>query len=123
MPSGNVVSSFSVLKTAVSREINSAKNSGHFNDQYIKDMSASAQKIITLALLNKLELGCKIYKEKYAENAKDVTICGGVAANEYIKNSIKELLKQYSLEFLAPSIKYATDNASMIGMVGLWKVD
>ena len=50
---------------------------------------------------------------------KMVVTAGGVAANSRLRAMLEEEMKKFpSIELSQPSIKYCTDNASMIGATG-----
>ena len=46
---------------------------------------------------------------------------GGVSANQYIKNNMKEYCKNFGYEILSPTLKLSTDNGVMIAWAGLEK--
>ncbi len=45
-------------------------------------------------------------------------MCGGVAANKALRNSMRQALSAKRLAFLVPEFKYNLDNAAMIGAAG-----
>lgn len=47
---------------------------------------------------------------------KNVVIAGGVSANKYLRNQFKEMINKYNGELYVPSLKYCTDNASMVAV-------
>ena len=48
-------------------------------------------------------------------NCKNLVLAGGVAANSYLRNELKEACDKANIEFSYPRIAYCTDNAAMIG--------
>ena len=52
-------------------------------------------------------------------NVDTIVIAGGVAANQCLRKKIKIELKNAKIIF--PDLKFCTDNAAMIAMVGLEK--
>ena len=64
------------------------------------------------------ELGIeRVVKHKIKNNLpemKTLVFCGGVSANKVFRNSIKICAESHGLKFLAPPLKYSTDNAAMI---------
>lgn len=99
--------SFSGLKSSVLNYINmkSMKNEPINN----ANIAASFQNAVAVALIDKLIRAAKDY------NCTRIAIAGGVSANSYIKEKLRDKAKEYNLEFIEPSIKYCTDNAAMIG--------
>ena len=45
-------------------------------------------------------------------------VAGGVAANTKIRESLKILCENENFKFVAPPLKYCTDNAAMIALAG-----
>jgi N6-L-threonylcarbamoyladenine synthase len=43
---------------------------------------------------------------------------GGVASNRAIRDSLTILAQNYKMKFIAPPMKFCTDNAAMIAWVG-----
>ena len=48
-----------------------------------------------------------------------MVVSGGVAANTFLRESLKKLADKHQLQFSAPPIKYCTDNGVMIAWAGL----
>ena len=59
-------------------------------------------------LLDKFTLAIKKYR------VKDISICGGVAANSSLRKEINKLSEKHNLEVHIPEMEYCTDNAAMI---------
>jgi len=115
--------SFSGLKTAVRKIIESYTEDGDINHaelepQDINDICASFQFAATDCLVKKLKKAIDIFKAKYP-SGKHLVVSGGVAANTYLRNALKNLAQKSSLIFAAPPIKYCTDNGVMIAWAGL----
>ena len=53
---------------------------------------------------------------------KALVFSGGVAANQYLREKLNRLCKDHGITFQVPAIKWCTDNAAMIGVVGLLKL-
>lgn len=104
--------SFSGLKTAVLRTVEGFNSS--LEEQDKKDIAASFQQavrdIFAHRLLKALEALPPI---------KDVVIAGGVAANQFLRNQLKTLIESKSKRFIAPPLKYCTDNGAMVAWAGL----
>lgn len=121
--SGDCNLSFSGLKTAVRKIIESYAQDGNpehaiINKQDTADICASFQLAATECLCSKLKTAIKIFKNKYPEG-KDLVVSGGVAANTYLREHLKTLADENKLIFSAPPIKYCTDNGVMIAWAGL----
>jgi N6-L-threonylcarbamoyladenine synthase len=109
--------SFSGLKTAVLREVESLKFKMTVQDK--KDVCASFQKVACDSILDRLNNAVEIYLQNYAH--RRFVISGGVAANKYIGDKIKNFLAEKQFEFYAPPLKLCTDNAAMIAWAGAEK--
>jgi N6-L-threonylcarbamoyladenine synthase len=106
--------SFSGLKTAVRILI---EKLGILTEQNKCDISASFQKIVVDILKDRF----KNIMENYFKNdtfLNNLVFAGGVSANQYIKNGMKEICKEYNMEVVSPPLKLCTDNAVMIAWAG-----
>lgn len=106
--------SFSGLKSAVINLINTANMKSE--DINIPNLCASFQNSAVRVLVDKAIQAAKQY------NVKQVVIAGGVAANKGLRGLLKEevdKLEGVTLSF--PPMKYCTDNAAMIAVVGYFK--
>lgn len=115
--------SFSGLKTAVRKIIESYSPDGNINhailpEQDVADLCAGFQEAVCDCLSKKLEKAILHFKKEYPEG-KDVVIAGGVAANSYLRNRLTNLVCKHELEFSAPPIRLCTDNGVMIAWAGL----
>jgi N6-L-threonylcarbamoyladenine synthase len=105
--SPKIAFSYSGIKNAVRLAIEDSDES-----RYV-DIAASFQKIATAHIIQKLK---KYFK---ANPPKDFAIVGGASANIYLRQKIEELIKPYSSELYLSELKYCSDNAAMIGRVGV----
>lgn len=94
--------SFSGIKTAV---INYTRKNP---DAKKEDIAASFQKSVVDILLLKLFEAAKNVK------SDKVAIAGGVAANSYLREKLKDMSFKYGIEYFNPDMVYCTDNAAMI---------
>ena len=102
--------SFSGLKSAV---INLAHNEEQRNKPLIKeDLACSFQKVAVESITN------KVRKAIVEKNIKHVIVAGGVAANNGLRNAMKELCDELNIDLSIPPMKYCTDNATMIASAG-----
>ncbi len=108
---GNLNFSFSGLKTFAQDFLN--KMPEKERDLRLNDLCASFQEAIVDQLINKL----KFAQEK--TKLKQVIISGGVSANSRLRFKAKEWADAAGLLLVLPPIRYCTDNAAMIGYVGM----
>ncbi len=102
--------SFSGLKTAV---VNLVRKQENLTDEIKKDISASFQRTVVEILTE------KTIREALRQGVKNIVISGGVSANRLLRKRLAEASKTYNFNVYIPSMKYCTDNAAMIGVVGL----
>ena len=104
--------SFSGLKSAV---INLNHNLEQRNEQLNKeDLATSFQNVAITEIINKTR---KAIKE---ENIKTLIVAGGVAANQGLREEVTKLGKELGVDVTIPSMKYCTDNATMIAAAGYY---
>ena len=104
--------SFSGLKSAV---INLNHNLKQRNEQLNKeDLATSFQNVAITEIINKTR---KAIKE---ENIKNLIVAGGVAANQGLREEVTKLGKELGVDVTIPSMKYCTDNATMIAAAGYY---
>ncbi|MEA3522253.1 MAG: tRNA (adenosine(37)-N6)-threonylcarbamoyltransferase complex transferase subunit TsaD [Campylobacterota bacterium] len=99
--------SYSGLKNAVRLAVEAG------TEEDYPDIAASFQHIATKHLTYKLK--------KYFENhpPKRFAIVGGASANLYLRSQIEKILEPYKAQLLLAPLEYCSDNAAMIGRVGL----
>ena len=108
---------YSGLKSHVINIIHNIKqkNNDNIDEQTISDIALEFQNSIIDSLVDRtvnLSKKLKIYK---------IAFCGGVSANNAIKNSLKLKCEENNIEFYFPEIKYCTDNAAMIASAGYYE--
>ncbi|MCJ8276455.1 MAG: tRNA (adenosine(37)-N6)-threonylcarbamoyltransferase complex transferase subunit TsaD, partial [Bdellovibrionales bacterium] len=106
--------SFSGLKSSAQRLL--AKMSEEEIEINKADLCASYQKAIVDVLIFKLEKAIKSHKAKY------FVVSGGVSANSLLRSSAEALAKKLQVTLAVPPLRYCTDNAAMIGIVGLLRL-
>ena len=99
--------SFSGLKTSLLYYMDSFKET---NECTLNDVAASYQSAIIDCLVAKMKLATKI------TGIKTISIAGGVAKNNLLRESIDKNLSNKNIIF--PDLKYCTDNAAMISYLG-----
>lgn len=108
--------SFSGLKTAVMRMI---ENGDIKTKTDIYDLCASFQYAVTDCIVNRMQIAIDMFKDITKQPSAPMVIAGGVAANIYIRNALQNLATDNNMTFLAPPLRYCTDNGVMIAYAGL----
>lgn len=105
--SGDFEFSFSGLKTAVTREIQTVEQ---LNNETINDISASVQQAIVDVVVKKTLNAARKFK------VKSILLGGGVAANQKLRNEMKLKIVNCKLriELFIPEKFLCTDNGAMI---------
>ncbi len=99
--------SYSGLKNSVRLAVEAG------NKEDFKDIAASFEHIATTHIIQKLKKYFKITPPK------TFAIVGGASANLHLRSCIEDLLKPYMADLLLSELKYCSDNAAMIGRVGV----
>ena len=103
--------SYSGLKTAV---INYCHTKEQKKEEYSKaDVAASFQCAAVDVLVEKTVAAA------LEKKVSVVTAGGGVAANGYLRTSLKTACEKHGLQLVLPEKRYCTDNAAMIASEGL----
>ena len=104
--------SFSGLKSAV---INLSHNLEQRGEEIRKeDLATSFQKVAVESIIS------KVRKAIVEKGIKNVIVAGGVAANNGLRNAMKELTDELGVELSIPPMKYCTDNGTMIAAAGYY---
>jgi len=108
--------SFSGLKTSflyfLKKEIIKNQN---FITENRDNLCASIQHSIVSHLIKKLLLSSK------QTGIKNIALAGGVSANSYLRNEIKNQGKKLGWNTFVPAFEYCTDNAAMIAITAHYK--
>lgn len=102
--------SFSGLKSAVINLVHNINQKGETLNK--EDLACSFQNVVVNSLTTKTIKAMKKY------NTKKLILAGGVAANQGIREEFKRLSKKENFKFSYPSMKYCTDNATMVASAG-----
>jgi N6-L-threonylcarbamoyladenine synthase len=110
--------SFSGLKTALLRARDQvvADNCG-LPRQDRADLCAGFQAAVRDVLVEKSRRALKAALSGYP-NLTGFAVAGGVAANQTLRKGLSDLADEFGLPFVAPPLKYCTDNAAMISWAG-----
>ena len=99
--------SFSGIKSHINNLVHNASQRGEEVNK--ADLACSFQNAVTSSLVSKTRKAIENY------NVKNFAMCGGVAANSFIRNSLKEMCDEHNVKMYVPEKMYCTDNAAMIG--------
>ena len=77
----------------------------------IDDMAKSFQDVAVAQIVNKAVMAAKEY------NVKQIVLAGGVSANSYLREQMKEKFDGSDVELVIPPLWCTTDNAAMIAKV------
>ena len=83
----------------------------------LADLCASYQEAIVDVLIAKLDRAAKVYK------SQRVILTGGVSANSRLRARAQEWAQKKGLRLVIPPLRYCTDNAAMIGYVGVLRMN
>ncbi len=107
--------SFSGLKTSVRQ---TAEKLSSLNYQDKADIAASFQLTICNIIEERLKKAIDVYSN-YHPNAKNMAIAGGVASNNMIRGTIKNMANENDFKLFIPPVKLCTDNGAMIAWAGV----
>ena len=102
--------SFSGLKTAVARWIETEQQAG--NSVMVNDVAASFQEAIVDVLLRKAIDAC------LSKDVGTLVIGGGVAANSRLRTVAAQRCAEHSINLRIPSPALCTDNGAMVAALG-----
>jgi len=106
--------SFAGLKTACAREV---QRLGAPMDQDKADLCASFQAAVVDIVDDRTRNAMRAFDPVYG--AKGILVAaGGVAANQAIRACLENLAAERGYGFIAPPLKWCTDNGAMIALAG-----
>lgn len=109
--------SFSGLKTAVRIAALERKTSVGISAQNIADICASFQYTVGEILMDRLHNALQIASAN--EKCRTLVMAGGVAANQYLREKIKQKADAFGFTLVCPPLSLCTDNAAMIAWAGI----
>lgn len=104
--------SFSGLKSAVINLFHNETQRGNVINK--EDLCKSFQEVVVKSLTSKTISAIENY------GCKNLILAGGVAANSRIREEFEKVCLEKGVNFSYPSIKYCTDNATMIATAGYY---
>ncbi len=106
--------SFSGLKTSAQRQVQSMDKEEL--KTHLPDLCASFQEAIVDVLIAKMEKALRRY------NINRAVFTGGVSANSRLRQRVEEWSQKNHFQSVIPPIRYCTDNAAMVGLVGIQRL-
>ena len=108
--------SFSGLKSSVAQLVLNKK----ITEKFKCDVSASFQKTISEILIKKTQRAVDIFNDmNKKQKTVNIVVAGGVAANKYLRGSLKAMEEKSNVRFFFPSLHLCTDNGAMIAYAGV----
>ncbi|AIQ50930.1 tRNA (adenosine(37)-N6)-threonylcarbamoyltransferase complex transferase subunit TsaD [Paenibacillus sp. FSL R7-0331] len=109
--------SFSGLKSAVLNVVNQSKMKGQAPD--VAGIARGFQESVVEVLVEKAVRAVR------ANQARQLLLCGGVAANKGLREALISRCGKEGIELIIPPAVYCTDNAAMIGAAAYvkWRHD
>ncbi|DAZ96203.1 TPA: hypothetical protein N0F65_012393 [Lagenidium giganteum] len=111
--------SYSGMKTAMMREL---AKLGNLDERTKQDLCASFQRRAVDQLLTRTRRASEWARERTTSDFNTLVICGGVAANAYIRDRMLQLGQEEALDIVFPPPRYCTDNGVMIAWAGLERI-
>ncbi len=106
--------SFAGLKTACAREAERLKAP---TEQDKADLCASFQSAVLDVIEDRTRNAMTLFDPVWGATGR-LVVAGGVAANSAIRARLQLLAAERGYDFLAPPLKWCTDNAAMIALAG-----
>lgn len=108
--------SFAGLKTAARRAWEAIEAP---DDQDRADLAAAVQTAIARHLAERTGRAMERFKARFETLARPtVVVAGGVAANQTVRAALQAEADAHGFAWIAPPLKYCTDNAAMIALAG-----
>lgn len=103
--------SFSGVKTAVARWIETEQAQGHVIP--VDDVCASLADAVATVLARKAMRGCEVY------GSDTLIVGGGFSANSQLRAKLLEYGRQHGVNVRIPKPQLCTDNGAMVAMLGV----
>lgn len=102
--------SFSGLKTSVLRSIQKIEEEKPLDNEIKNNIAASFQRAAVKAIISRVEKAIEEF------NPKGLSLVGGVAANNLLRNELNRVGRKYDKKVVIPDLIYCGDNAAMIAL-------
>jgi len=109
--------SFAGLKTAVRQAI-ATLPSGRATPQDAADLCRDFQDAVADIVADRVRNAIARFRRDWPAG-RALVVAGGVAANAALRQVLAEAARAAGLDFVAPPLRYCTDNAAMIAWTGL----
>jgi N6-L-threonylcarbamoyladenine synthase len=109
--------SFAGLKTAVRQAIATLPE-GRATPQDAADLCRDFQDAVSDIVADRVRHAIARYRREWPEG-RALVVAGGVAANVALRHVLAEAAGEAGLAFVAPPLRYCTDNAAMIAWAGI----
>ena len=109
--------SFAGLKTAVRQAIAQLPG-GRANAADTADLCRDFQDAVSEIVADRTRHALQRFRNDWPEG-RALVVAGGVAANAALRAVLAAAAKEAGLDFVAPPLRYCTDNAAMIAWAGL----
>lgn len=109
--------SFSGLKTAIMREVNTMQQAGKLTVKTVSELSYEVQETITDVLVKKTLRAAALYE------TSSILLSGGVSANIRLREKFAQNIEKDNLPYTlyAPPVPLCTDNAVYIGSYAFFR--
>lgn len=115
--------SFSGLKTALLRARDGViSGQGGLTVQDRADLCAGFQAAVADVLAEKTRRALDLYLTTAAPDCPVLAVAGGVAANAVLRQRLQETCDGLGVRFVAPPLRFCTDNAAMIAWAGIERI-
>jgi N6-L-threonylcarbamoyladenine synthase len=109
--------SFSGVKTSFLNLVQKGRQADpDFIEKHLHDLCASYQRHVVTYLLDVMEGAMR------ETGVRSIALAGGVSANSELRTRFQELGERHGCTVHIPPFAYCTDNAAMIGIAGLFKL-
>lgn len=109
--------SFSGLKTAMRAHIDRLPP-GALTEADAAALALSFEIAVTDTVTDRLRNALKKFKTTYPEG-RTLAVCGGVAANQRLRQALQNLAADFGISFVAPPLPLCSDNGAMIAWAGI----
>jgi N6-L-threonylcarbamoyladenine synthase len=108
--------SFSGLKTALRQ---AAEKAAPLNDNKVADLAASFEAAVAECLSTQTRRAMQIFRHDLSPAAQlNLVVAGGVAANQYLRQALRDVAEAENFALFVPPVALCTDNAAMIARAG-----